>query len=291
MLADVDLMVFDIQDVGCRFYTYLYTLAYSLEVAARAGKPFCVLDRPNPIGGLAVEGGPITDEAASFVGGYGLPPRTGLTVGEYMTYLRGEYFPSARVEVIKLEGWRRSMFFEETGLPWLAPSPNIPSVQTALVYPGTCLFEGTNVSEGRGTGHPFEWIGAPWIDGRRLAAALEQRRVPGARFEPVDFVPRLIAGRTAAIKYRDQACSGVEIRVIDRRNLDPVAVAVHAIHAIRGLHGDRFEWRIPGIDQLYGSDSLRRDLDAGRTAEQIIESWSPGLEAFARARERYLLYP
>jgi uncharacterized protein YbbC (DUF1343 family) len=193
--------------------------------------------------------------------------------------------------VVPLRGWRREQWWDETGLPWVPPSPNMLTVDTATLYPGTCLLEGTNVSEGRGTEHPFEWIGAPWIDGRRLAAALEQRRVPGARFQPVDFVPRLIAGRTAAIKYRDQACSGVEIRVIDRGNLDPVAVAVHAIRAIRELHGDRFEWRIPGIDQLYGSDSLRRDIDAGRTAEQIVESWSPGLEAFARARERYLLYP
>ncbi len=289
MLADVDLMVFDIQDVGCRFYTYLYTLAYSLEAASRAGKTFCVLDRPNPIGGLAVEGGPIAEEAASFVGGYGLPPRTGLTVGEYASYLRGEYFPAAHVEVVPLQGWRRPMFFGQTGLPWLAPSPNIPSVETALVYPGTCLFEGTNVSEGRGTTRPFETIGAPWIDGERLREALTALELPGVLFCSTFFTP-------AFSKHKGESCQGVVLHVCDREQFRPLRTALAMLAVIKRDYGDHFQWRpdwegnFSFVDRLAGGRWLRECVDAGKGLPELYARACQGQERFERARGRYQMY-
>ncbi len=294
MLRGVDVILYDVQDVGARFYTYISTLGLVIKAAAANGIPIWVLDRPNPVGGAAVQGPVLDPRRRSFVGAYPIPVRYGLTAGELARMIAGERWlelPAGYApQVVPLRGWRRNQWFDETGLPWTAPSPNMLSLSTATLYPGTCLLEGTNVCEGRGTAHPFEWIGAPWIDAGRLVDELRGRPVAGAAFAPVEFVPRRIPGRTAAVKYRDQPCRGVAIRVTDRRILDPVALAVHLMHAIRGLHADRFQWRVPAIDELYGSDSLRRDLDAGRTPGQIIAAWRSGLQQFEATRKGYLIY-
>ncbi len=289
MLRDVDLMVFDVQDIGCRFYTYLYTLAYSLEVASRAGKGFCVLDRPNPIGGVAVEGGPIAEEAASFVGGYGLPARTGLTVGEYARYLQDRYFAQARLEVIGLQGWRRPMFFGETGLPWLAPSPNIPTVEAALVYPGTCLFEGTNLSEGRGTTRPFETIGAPWIDGERLREALQELSLPGVTFCSTFFNPTFS-------KHKGESCQGVVLHVTDRERFRPLRTGLAMLTVIKRDYRERFQWRpdwegnFSFVDKLAGGRWLRDLIDAGKELDEVYARACEGQQSFEAARARCLMY-
>ncbi len=294
VLRGLDVILYDIQDVGARFYTYIATLGLTMQAAAAHRVAFWVLDRPDPITGAAV-GGPTLEPAfGSFVGPYPIPIRYGLTAGELALMAAGERWIDLPAgfspRVIPLRGWNRRQWMDEAGLPWVPPSPDMLTLATAALYPGTCLFEGTNVSEGRGTERPFEWIGAPWIDGAALAGELRRRAIPGVDFAAVDFVPRVIPGRTAAVKYREVACHGVEIRVTDRDRLDPVAVAVHVLHAIRGLSGGLFQWRVPGIDELYGSDRLRRDLDAGRSPQEIMAGWRPGLADFARARERYLLY-
>ncbi len=289
MLADVDLMVFDIQDVGCRYYTYLYTLAYSLEVCAGAGKSFCVLDRPNPIGAVAVEGGPIDDEAWSFVGGYGLPARTGFTVGEYARWLKGQYFPQARLEVIPLQGYRRAMFFGETGLPWPAPSPNLPTVEAALVYPGTCLFEGTNVSEGRGTTRPFETIGAPWVDGERLREALAELELPGVVFSSTFFTPTIS-------KHKGQSCQGVVLHVSDRDAFRPLRTALAMLSVLKRDYAEHFEWRpdwdgnFSFVDRLAGGSWLRDSIDAGEGLDQVYDRACQDQDKFEGIRARYLIY-
>ncbi len=295
MLRGLDVLLYDIQDVGARFYTYISTLGLVMRAAAASGVQVWVLDRPNPVGGSAVNGPVLEPASRSFVGAYPIPIRYGLTPGELARMIAGEGWVALpegfAPRVVALGGWRRSMWFDRTGLPWVPPSPEMLTLATATLYAGTCLFEATNVSEGRGTEHPFEWIGAPWIDGRRLAEDLARRGIAGVAFAPIEFVPRPIAGRTATVKYRGEACGGVEVRVLDRERLDPVALAVHMLHAVRTLHGDRFRWRIPGIDQLAGGEGLRSDLEAGLSPERILASWRPGIEAFERARERYLIYP
>ena len=289
MIADVELMVFDIQDVGCRYYTYLYTLAYALEICASAGKPFCVLDRPNPIGAVTVEGGPIAPEAASFVGGYGLAPRYGMTVGEYARYLQGEYFPDAALEVVPMEGYRREGLFADTGLPWVAPSPNIPSVDVAVVYPGTCLFEGTNVSEGRGTTRPFETIGAPWVDGEGFRRALAALELPGAVFSSTFFTPTFS-------KYRGEPCQGVVVHVRDRDLFQPLRTAVAMLWVLKRDYAAEFSWRpdwegsFSFVDKLAGGPYLRELLDEGKDADAVYARACEGQDRFERTRARYLIY-
>jgi uncharacterized protein YbbC (DUF1343 family) len=289
MLEDLDLMLFDIQDVGCRYYTYLYTLAYCFEACAAAGKPFCVLDRPNPIGALVVEGGPIAAEAASFVGGYGLPARYGLTVGEYALYLQGEYLQGAELEVLRMEGYRRAMFFPETGLPWVAPSPNLPSLETALVYPGTCLFEGTNLSEGRGSTRPFETIGAPWLDGEGLREELAALEIPGATFTSTFFTPTFS-------KHKNEPCEGVVLHVRDRQAFRPLYTALAMLRAVKIRHPDRFEWRpdwegnFSFVDRLAGGRYLRDMIDSGAGTKELYARACLDQRRFEETRQRYLVY-
>jgi uncharacterized protein YbbC (DUF1343 family) len=294
VMEGLDVILYDIQDVGARFYTYISTLGYAMQAAAKAGVEFWVLDRPNPISAARVEGPLARPGWHSFVGLYPIPIRYGMTVGELAHMIVGEdwlEFPEGFTpRVIELEGWERGRWIDETDAPWRSPSPNMLSPSTATVYPGTCLLEGTNISEGRGTDYPFEWIGAPWIDSRSLLTELQRRDLPGVVFAPVAFVPHRIAGRTDAVKYVDKRCYGVEIRVTDRKRFEPVATGVHLLHAIRELHPDQLQWRIPGVDLLYGSDGLRTQLEAGSTAEQIITSWKEPLESFLSLRRQYLIY-
>lgn len=290
MLKGIDLVVYDIQDVGCRYYTYLYTLANIARVCERAGLPLLVLDRPDPIGGVEVEGGPIADSAASFVGGYRLPPRYGMTVGEFARYLQGEFFPRLRLEVERLGGWDRRDFFDRAGLPWVSPSPNIPSLATALVYPGTCLFEGTNVSEGRGSTRPFETVGAPWIDGEELREDLASLALPGLVFAPAAFTPN-------ASKHSGAFCGGVSITVTEPEKFKPLLTGLALLKTVHDKYPESFGWKATWedsqvffVDRLAGGPELRAWIDGGLPLEEIYARLSRGREDFLARRRLYLLY-
>jgi uncharacterized protein YbbC (DUF1343 family) len=292
MLAGLDVLVIDLQDVGTRVYTYIYTMANCLRAAARHGLPVVVCDRPNPIGGDQVEGASLQTAWSSFVGQYPIPMRHGMTIGELARLFNQAFGIGATLEVVPLDGWRRSMYFDETGLPWVIPSPNLPTLDSAIVYPGAVLIEGTTLSEGRGTTRPFELIGAPWIDGERLAAALNARGLPGCHFRPVFFEPTFQ-------KHARQTCGGCQIHVIDRRTFQPLRAAVELIDEFRREDPARFAWREPPyeyehdkepIDILYGSDRLRRTLDESGSAAALIESWRDDEEEFRRLRQAHLMY-
>ncbi len=290
MLRDVDLLIVDLQDGGARFYTYLWTMAYAMQAAAEHGIPILILDRPTPLGGEILEGPILNPAFASFLGLYPIPIRPGMTMGELARLFNEEYGIGAELDVVRCQGWRRSLWFDQTGLPWVMPSPNLPTLDSLTAYPGTCLLEGTNVSEGRGTTRPFELIGAPWVEAHRLAEAMHARELPGVRFRPVHFTP-------AFGKYQGERCAGVQLHLDDRLALRPVAVGVHLIQVIRPLHPKHFAWQPPRepeghwpIDLLAGSDELRRQIEADVPADEIIAGWEPGLREFALRRQPYLLY-
>ncbi|MBE3584530.1 MAG: DUF1343 domain-containing protein [Limnochordaceae bacterium] len=295
--AGVDVVLFDIQDVGARFYTYIWTMADAMEAAALSGTAFVVLDRPNPIGGLAVQG-PVLDPAfSSFVGRYPIAQRHGMTTGELALLFNDRFVPQrtggrkAKLTVVPMEGWRRWMYYEDTGLPWVMPSVNMPTVDTALVYSGSGLFEGTNISEGRGTTKPFQLLGAPYLDGR-LASALNSLRLPAVAFRAAAFTPMFS-------KYAGQMVNGVEVYVTDRRSYDPIRTAVAMMVTVRQLYGTALRWEVNSedtghpywIDKITGSDWVRRAIDAGKVADEIVAGWQDQLAAFRALRSRYLLYP
>jgi uncharacterized protein YbbC (DUF1343 family) len=288
MLADVDVLVVDLQDVGARFYTYQVTAAGCVEAGAEHRRPVVILDRPNPIGGLAVEGPLLEAGFESFVGRRGQPIRHGLTLGELARAVNEAEGIGAAVTVVPCQGWRREQWWDQTGLPWVLPSPNLPTLDTATVYPGTCLLEGTLLSEGRGTTRPFEIVGAPWIEPYRWAAALEERQLRGVRFRPLWFQP--MWG-----KHQGARCGGVQLHVTDREAFQPVATGVHLIETARRLWPDEFGWRLggrpgarPHIDLLYGSAALREQIDAGEDAPAIIAQWEK--EPFEAVRQRAMVY-
>jgi len=281
MLRGVDALVYDIQDVGARFYTYITTLGYMVEEAARAKIPIYVLDRPNPVNGVAVEGPLLDEKYISFVGYMRLPIRHGMTVGELARFFNGEKKLGAEVHVIQVEGWRRSQFLDETGLPWVSPSPAMRSLVQAIVYPGVCLLESRQVSVGRGTDTPFQIIGAPWINGLELADSLNTRQIPGARFLARRFRP-------SASLFKDQDCDGVEVLLTDRNALDSVALGIELLSAVLKLHPGKFD--LDGIMRLLGNDATAARLKAGEDPRQIVESWQADLAAFRQLRSRYLLY-
>jgi len=292
MLADVDVLVVDLQDVGTRIYTYIYTMANCLRAARRHGVRVVVCDRPNPIGGDQIEGATLVPGYESFVGQFPIPMRHGMTIGELARLFNDVFGLGAAVDVVRMDGWKRSMYFDETGLPWVMPSPNIPTLDTAIVYPGAVLFEGTLLSEGRGTTRPFELIGAPWVDGERLASTLNALRLPGAFFRPAFFEPTFH-------KHAKAGCGGCQIHVTDRRTFEPVRASIEVLVAMRNEAPDKFVWREPPyeyehvkppIDILYGSDVLRTSVDEGRSVDEIRASWAADEEAFARLRQPFLLY-
>jgi uncharacterized protein YbbC (DUF1343 family) len=292
MLADVDVLVVDLQDVGTRIYTYIYTLANCLRAAHAHGLHVVVCDRPNPIGGDDVEGALLDPDYASFVGQFPIPMRHGLTIGEAARLFNEHFGLKARLDVVPMEGWARSMYFDATGLPWVLPSPNIPTLDTAVVYPGAVLFEGTLVSEGRGTTRPFELVGAPWIDGERFADAMNARGLPGARFRAVNFEPTFH-------KHAKTPCGGCQIHVTDRGAFRPYRTGVemiaefHAEAPATALWRDppyEYEHTRPPIDILYGSDRLRVAIDAGERAASVMRDWPRDEEAFRKLRGRFLLY-
>jgi len=291
MLVDVDVLVFDMQDVGARFYTFISTLFYVLRGAVQAQIPVIVLDRPNPITGVAVEGPLLSSGFESFVGVIPIPIRHGMTIGELARYINGEFAPGADLTVVPMMGWRRGMWFDETGLPWVPTSPAMPRLSTATLYPGTCLLEGTNVSEGRGTALPFEVCGTPWIDGEDLAAQLNALALPGARFRPTQFIP-------TASKYAGEVCEGVQIHVLARDLLRPVAMGVWMLATLKRLYPEHFAWQIPSweghlphIDLLTGSDQVRRCLDAGQDIAALLAAWTTELLHVAPALRHYDIYP
>jgi uncharacterized protein YbbC (DUF1343 family) len=282
MLTNVDALVFDMQDVGVRFYTYLSTLFYVLRGAARAGKPVFVLDRPNPITGSRIEGGPIVSGFESFVGIINIPVRHGMTLGELARYMNVEYALDADLHVIELHSWQREMWFDETGLPWVATSPAMPHLSTATLYPGMCLLEGTNLSLGRGTALPFEVCGAPWLDGYALAEELNRLQLPGVRFRATAFTP------SASIYARSQ-CYGIQVHVTDQNVLCPVEMALHLIAIAQDLSGDTWVWN-PHFDRLAGDSAVRSALDAGTKVTEIVTNWEESIAVFIHQREKYLLY-
>lgn len=290
MLAGIDLLIFDIQDVGVRFYTYPSTLSYVMEAAARQGIPVLVLDRPNPINGVTVEGNILDPAYSSFVGRYPVAVRHGLTLGELGLFIKKEFGINCDLTVIKMEGWRRELWYDQTGLPWVIPSPNLPTLDTATVYAGTCLVEGVNVSEGRGTARPFEFLGAPWIEGPQLARALNALDLPGVRFRPADFSPTYS-------KYEGEWCSGVQVHIMDRDLFAPWETGLHIIVTLRELYPEQLDWQkhnwdgeLPAFDVLAGQGSVRADIMNGRSVADMMAGFRPALEEFKARRKQYLLY-
>lgn len=292
MLDDVDVLVYDMQDLGVRYYTLIYTLAYVLESAAEHDTRVVVLDRPNPVAPLGVSGNRVPDEHASFVGNYRLPVTHGLTVGELARYFVGEFGIDVDLTVVSLSGWTRTDWYDETGLPWVPPSPNVPTLTTATLYPGTCLFEGTNLSEGRGTANPFELVGAPWVDGVEWARTLNDLGLPGVRFRPAAFTP-------SDSKHEDVAVEGVQVHVRDRDIVEPLVVGLSMLVSAfqrfpesdwRTYEGEYF------VDRLAGGPSLRETVDgrdhAGVSALVAVlrDGWEEDVAAFRETRERYELY-
>ena len=287
MLDGIDVLVFDIQDVGTRFYTYPYTLAGVMRAAKRAGIPVVVADRPDPLGGVRVEG-PVLDPAlASFVGQFPIPIRHGMTLGELATLFNTAFGIGADLHVVAMQGWRRGDEPLRGALPWVPPSPNMPTPDTALVYPGMGLLEGTNVSEGRGTTRPFETVGAPWVDAPALAARLNAMGLPGVRFRPTWFTPTFS-------KHAGQACAGVQLHVTDRNTFRPVRTGLAVLKALHDQHPKDFAFlsgEPPFFDRLAGVGDLRAAIERGDALDAIEAGWQPGLAKFEALRRRHLQYP
>jgi uncharacterized protein YbbC (DUF1343 family) len=291
-LKEIDILLCDLQDVGSRYYTFVWTMALAMQACAKFGKQFIVLDRPNPINGLQMEG-PILDlNFASFVGLYPVPVRHGLTIGEMALWLNEKFRLRTNMDVIGMKGWKRGMNFDDTGLPWILPSPNMPTLETAYVYPGTCLIEGTKLSEGRGTTRPFELIGAPFIDGDKLADLLNKENLPGAAFRACRFEPTFH-------KFQGQSCGGVQIHATDRKRFEPFLAGLTLIQRARELYPEGFAWRDPPyeyeteklpFDILCGTDAIRKTIEAGRPVKTLRKSWQAECAAFARERRSFLLY-
>jgi uncharacterized protein YbbC (DUF1343 family) len=291
MLRELDVLVVDLQDVGTRIYTYIYTMANCLAAARRHGVDVIVCDRPNPIGGDLVEGPMLVPGFESFVGQYPIPMRHGLTIGELARLFNEHFGIGASLQVLAMEGWRRTMYHDDSGAPWVMPSPNLPTLDTALVYPGTVLFEGTSASEGRGTTRPFELVGAPGVAPGRLAAALNGLDLPGVRFRPAVFEPTFH-------KHAGRRCGGCQLHVTDRRAFRPVQAGVALVASLRAADPG-FAWRPPPyeyeheklpFDILAGASVLREQIEQGVGVAEIAASWEPGVAAFEPLRRRFFLY-
>jgi len=285
MLQGIDIMIFDIQDVGSRVYTYIATMAYAMQACAESGIPFVVLDRPNPTNGLDFEGTILEYPThSSPVGLYPIPSRFAMTMGELALLFNDRFLPKkASLTVIPMEGWKRGMWFDETGLPWVMPSPNMPTLDTATVYSGLVYIEGTNVSEGRGTTRPFELFGAPWIDGSELAGKLNGLGLPGAIFREAWFTPSFS-------KFKGELCGGCQVHVTDRSCFRSFETSLHIIKTIRDMYPGRFQFHQKYFDLVLGTSKVREALEAGRPVREIVEGLTSGLQAFAELRKPYLLY-
>jgi uncharacterized protein YbbC (DUF1343 family) len=285
MLEGLDLLLYDIQDIGARYFTYVSTMARAMEAAGEAGIPFLVLDRPNPVGGVAVQGTVLDPDFSTFVGLYPVPMRHGMTSGELARMYVGEFGVQVDLTVIPVEGWTRGMTFEESNLPWVAPSPNMPSVESAIHYTGTCLFEGTPISVGRGTEMAFQVVGAPWLDPDSLARAMAAYAIPGVRIEPVSFTPE----RPGDGKFGGQESFGVRLTAVDP-DYDATLATLALLIETRRMSGNEWEWRIAHFDRLAGTDRLREGLDSERSIQELRQGWDEDLAAFKQLRSRYLIY-
>jgi len=293
MLKDIDVMVYDIQDVGARYYTFIWTMELCIQACLENEKSFVILDRPNPIGGHITEGTMLDMEYTSFVGQRPLPVRHGMTVGEIGNYFKNEFYQKLDLSIIRMKGWKRRMWFDMTGLPWVLPSPNMPTLDTATVYPGMCLIEGTILSEGRGTTRPFEIFGAPIIEPKALIKRLNEFKLPGVVFRPLYFQPTFQ-------KHAGKLCGGAQLHVTNREKFKPFKTGVAILKAVHDLYPEDFKWKEPPyeyeteklpIDILAGTDRLRKDIEDGKDLEQMEEWWTDQCQNFNRTiRERYLIY-
>lgn len=292
MLRNLDVLVFDLQDVGCRVYTFIYTMAFAMRASAKFDKKFIVLDRPNPINGRDIEGNLLEIGHESFVGLFPIPMRHGLTVGELALLFNNEFSINCELEIVSMDGWERNLFYDETDCPWVMPSPNMPTVDTAIVFPGTVMFEGTKVSEGRGTTRPFEIIGAPYIDGQEFAENLQKLNLPGVIFSPINFLPTFQ-------KHKDTSCSGAFLHVSDRNLFEPVLTGIALTKTIFDMYREEFEWkdtpyeyefdRNP-FDVINGSTKIREMIEAEKTIKEIKQFWETDVKQFRESREKYFLY-
>lgn len=292
MLEGIDALIFDIQDIGVRFYSYITTMVLAMEACAEHGKEVIVLDRPNPIGGTVVSGNIIEEEFTSFLGLSGLPIRHGLTVGELATWANETLKIRCNLLVVKMQGWNRGTWYDETCLPWVMPSPNMPMLDTAIVFPGMCFIEGTNVSEGRGTTRPFELVGAPWIQAKSLSDCLNSKRLSGSVFRPCYFVPTFS-------KHAGALCQGVQVHITDREAFEPIVTGIEILKTIKRLWPRKFHWvktlertsrGVLHIDILAGTDKLRKVIDKDGDTDSIIEKWRFDAKTFQEEREGFLLY-
>lgn len=294
MLKEVDVLVCDIQDVGARFYTYISTLALAMEAAAELGIPVVILDRPNPIRGLSFDGPVIQSPLRSFVGWMPIPITTGLTVGELCMLCNDEgwlaHRKKADLHVVLMERWRRSMWYDQTGLGWIPPSPNMASLSTAVLYPGMCLVEGTSLSEGRGTSDPFLVVGAPWADPERVLGQLARFNVRGVEFRPERFTPREIPGTAHEPRFEGKECFGVKIEILNREIVKPVFVGISVLSAFKRSHPDETLFDIRRFDSLAGNTQIREDLELGAPPDEICAAWESELEDFGSLRANYLMY-
>jgi uncharacterized protein YbbC (DUF1343 family) len=292
MLAPIDILIVDLQDVGTRVYTFIYTMSYCLEAAARFGKKIIILDRPNPVGGKLVEGNCIVPECTSFVGRYPMPMRHGLTMGELARLFNNTYGIGCDLEVISMSGWKRWMRFNDTGLPWIAPSPNLPTPQSATVYPGQVIWEGTNISEGRGTTLPFELFGAPFLKPRKIIEIIGEKEIPGAILRPAAFEP-------TSGKWQGELCHGFQIHVTDPEQYRPYETSLRLLGAIIKQHKNLFKWKKPPyeyeyerlpIDLIIGDSTIRQRIESLETISTIIPSWHKGLSDFMEISRAFHLY-
>ncbi len=292
MFDHLDLLIIDLQDAGTRVYTFIYTMLHCMEAARRFGKKILVLDRPNPVSGAMVEGALVRPEFTSFVGMQPIPMRHGLTIGEIARLFNTAFGVGADLEVVPMKGWRRGMFFDDTGLPWIPPSPNLPTPDSALVYPGQVIWEGTNVSEGRGTTRPFEYFGAPYIDPSGLLGALGGDRLPGCALRPLEFEPTWN-------KWKDRTCRGFQLHVTDRLAYRPYATTLALLRAVIMNHGDRFQWKEPPyeyeferapIDLILGDKEIRRRIERLDEIDDIVASRASEVEEFVRSSRDVYLY-
>lgn len=288
MLENVDMIFFDLQDIGARYYTFIYTMAYVMEACEEFGKEFVVLDRPNPITGTVMEGNLVDEDVRSFVGLYPIPNRHGMTVGEIALMYKHEFGIDCELTVIPMEGWSRNMFYVETGLFWIPPSPNTTGMDMCTLYPGTCLVEGTNLSEGRGTTRPFEYVGSPFIEGYRLAKYFNEKKLPGVLARPISFVPTYQ-------KHKDQVCEGVQLHITDRRKIHSLKTGLTLLAAITEMYPHDFEFLQFGEKKTYMFDLLAgtkdlKNLVLNGGINRFIESCEEETEAFKKKREPYLLY-
>ncbi len=287
MIANLDILVFDIQDIGARFYTYVWTMALAMEAAAENNTRFMVLDRPNPITGTRVEGNVLDPAYATFVGLHPIPAVHGMTVGELARLINGQRWLSRRVKadlhILPLQGWHRAMWFDQTGLPFIKPSPNIPELSTAVIYPGLVLFEGTNVSEGRGTPLPFKQFGAPWLKSQALLGKLCELELPGLHFEATEFTPR-------SSKHKDALCRGIRVHVTNRKQLAPYFAGIQIINEVYSLHEGDFQWHARHFDRLCGTDATRKAIIGRNSVRALRDQWQGQLGEFLKIRQKYLLY-